>query len=107
MEKIILIVIFIGGLRTTIEEIKIVYRMLVNLARLKKIGFHPSDFPVCDCESCKAQKAEDKEDYQQKMFDSYVELESKQVYNNLFYTIFVAGITVFSLLTYLHLIINF
>lgn len=107
MQKTLLIIIFITGLKTAIAEWKIAYQHLIGLYVFQKRGFHPSDFLTYDCENMKHQTEDEILSEQKKDYNFMLKNIKQNTTYSIVYCIFITCVTLLSLYNYLQLTIKF
>lgn len=102
MEKIFLVIVFMAGLKHSVNQWQYIYGTLIELSIIKKRGYNSTDYPDCLCDACKNKSQEEKEKHKENNFNADYELLVTTITDATTYGIFITGIT----LIILHIIFN-
>ncbi len=107
MEKVILVIIFITGLKHSIEQWKLVIIDLRAVIFMRKRGFHPNDFILCNCDKCKNNSESEKEKSQKETYNSHLKNLLDNAVNAFNYAVLLSSLTLLSIYIYFQLTFNF
>jgi len=111
MEKILLISMFITGLKTSVSHWRQTLLILKKLLLLRHRGFHPSDYPVMPTSFNGKDWVTDPDidvlKIQKETHAAYISSVTEHAISTLNYTLFITCITIAPLYIYLKLTFNF
>lgn len=100
--KFFLIIVFIAGLKHSIDQWLHIYGNLFELGNIYRRGYNPNDYPDCTCDSCKNFSQAEKEEHKENNYNADVALLVKTIKECIAYALFITGI----ILIILYLIFN-
>ena len=92
--KIFLIIVFIAGLKHSIDQWFHIYGSFFELGNIYRRGYNPNDYPDCECDSCKNLSQTEKEEHKENNYNADVALLVKTIKECIDYALFITGIII-------------